>query len=219
MRLILLGPPGIGKGTQAKRLCKRYSLDHLSTGDMFRSAILEKNVVGNIAESYINFGKLVPDNIVLNMVEEKLAEIEKFRGFIFDGFPRTVPQATGFKKLINKMRLSLDKVLAIHGDDSTILERLSSRRTCSQCGKITNLIFSSPKVYGHCDRCSGDLFQRDDDKKDVIIKRLEIYKIQTEPLLDYYYNENLLLKISGLGSIDDVTARIEKRVENLIRAG
>ena len=219
MRLILLGPPGIGKGTQAKRLCKRYSLDHLSTGDMFRSAILEKNAVGNIAESYINFGKLVPDNIVLNMVEEKLAEIEKFRGFIFDGFPRTVPQATGFKKLINKMSLSLDKVLAIHGDDSIILERLSSRRTCSQCGKITNLIFSSPKVYGQCDRCSGDLFQRDGDKEDVIIKRLEIYKIQTEPLLGYYYNENLLLKISGLGSIDDVTARIEKRVESLIKAG
>ena len=219
MRLILLGPPGIGKGTQAKRLCKRYSLDHLSTGDMFRSAILEKNAVGNIAEAYINFGKLVPDDIVLNMVEEKLAKIEKFRGFIFDGFPRTVPQATGFKKLINKMSLSLDKVLAIHGDDSIILERLSSRRTCSQCGKITNLIFSSPKVYGQCDRCSGDLFQRDDDKEDVIIKRLEIYKIQTEPLLGYYYNENLLLKISGLGSIDDVTARIEKRVESLIKAG
>ena len=219
MRLILLGPPGIGKGTQAKRLCKRHSLNHLSTGDMFRSAILEKNAVGNIAESYINFGKLVPDDIVLNMVEEKLAEIEKFRGFIFDGFPRTVPQATGFKKLINKMGLSLDKVLAIHGDDSILLERLSSRRTCSQCGKITNLIFSTPKVYDQCDRCSGDLFQRDDDKEDIIIKRLQIYKLQTEPLLDYYHDENLLLKVSGLGSIDDVTTRIEREVENLIKVG
>ena len=219
MRLILLGPPGIGKGTQSKRLCKRHSLNHLSTGDMFRSAILEKNAVGNIAESYINFGKLVPDDIVLNMVEEKLAEIEKFNGFIFDGFPRTVPQATGFKKLINKMRLSLDKVLAIHGDDSILLERLSSRRTCSQCGKITNLIFSTPKVYDQCDRCSGDLFQRDDDKEDIIIKRLQIYKLQTEPLLDYYHDENLLLKVSGLGSIDDVTTRIERAVENLIKVG
>ena len=218
MRLIILGPPGIGKGTQAKRLWKRYSLSHLSTGDMFRSAILEKNAVGNIAESYINFGKLVPDDIVLNMVEEKLAEIEKFRGFIFDGFPRTVPQATGFKKLIDAVGLSLDKVLAIHGNNSILLERLSSRRTCSQCGKIINLIFSTPKVYGQCDRCSGDLFQRDDDKENVIIKRLEIYKIQTEPLLNYYDNEHLLLKVSGLGSIDDVTARIERGVENLIKA-
>ncbi|MBF88272.1 MAG: adenylate kinase [Candidatus Marinimicrobia bacterium] len=217
MRLILLGPPGIGKGTQAKLLCKRHSLIHLSTGDMLRSAIEEKNELGRTAESYINIGKLVPDDLVLNMVEEKLDTLNNNRGFIFDGFPRTVPQATGFKELVNEMRLNLDKVLAINGDNSTLLKRLSSRRTCIKCERITNLLFSPPKVSGKCDKCSGDLFQRDDDKEDVIIKRLEIYKMQTEPLLDYYYHESLLLKISGLGSIDSVTKRIENELYDLIK--
>lgn len=217
MRLIILGPPGIGKGTQAKRLCTRHKLTHLSTGDMLRSAIAENNKIGSLAESFINFGQLVPDDVVLNMVEKKMAISDTSLGFIFDGFPRTIPQATGFKKLINNMPFSLNKVLALHGNDSIILKRLSSRRTCTQCGKITNLLYSTPKVPGKCDNCSGELFQRDDDKEDVIIKRLEVYKRQTEPLLDFYTDENLLLKISGLGSVDEVTARIEREIGKVIQ--
>ncbi len=186
MRLIFLGPPGIGKGTQAKLLSENCSLAHLSTGDMFRSAIDQETEVGLLAKSYMDQGKLVPDNVVMEMVQDRLKAPDTTHGFIFDGFPRTEPQVQGLEKLLSSLELSIDKVIALVGDDRTLVKRLSSRRACSECSRITNLIFSPPKIDMKCDHCGGDLFQRDDDKEEVILKRLEVYRDQTKPLVRYY---------------------------------
>lgn len=214
MRLIFLGPPGIGKGTQAKRLCNRHALAHLSTGDMFRSAISRETDMGKLAKQYMNQGKLVPDDVVLGMVESRLQEEDVTKGYIFDGFPRTIPQGEGLKALLLNLSQSIDSVIALEGDDQILVDRLSSRRTCSDCGKITNIIFSPPKVSGKCDNCGGELFLRDDDKPEVIQKRLDVYERQTEPLIEYYEEEGLLTLVDGIGSIEEVGERIEANLPN-----
>ena len=216
MRLIFLGPPGIGKGTQAKLLAERYSLAHLSTGDMFRSIISKNTDLGTLAKSYIDKGKLVPDDVVLVMVNERLREDYTASGYIFDGFPRTVPQVEGLKKLLKELGQSIDHVIAFEGDDTVLVERLSSRRTCPDCGKIINLIFSPPKVIGQCDDCGGELFQRNDDKPEVIQKRLDVYEEQTEPLVNYYESKALLRRVDGMGSVHEVAERIDKYLINNI---
>ena len=216
MRLIFLGPPGIGKGTQAKLLAERHSLAHLSTGDMFRSVISRNTDLGTFAKSFMDKGKLVPDDVVLGMVNDRLREDDTAGGYIFDGFPRTVPQAEGLKKLLKELGQSLDHVLALEGDDTVLVERLSSRRTCLDCGKIINLIFSPSKVSGQCDDCGGELFQRNDDKPKVIQKRLDVYEEQTEPLVNYYESKALLRRVDGVGSVHEVAERIDKYLINNI---
>ncbi len=216
MRLIFLGPPGIGKGTQAKLLAERHSLAHLSTGDMFRSVISRNTDLGTFAKSFMDKGKLVPDDVVLGMVNDRLREDDTAGGYIFDGFPRTVPQAEGLKKLLKELGQSIDHVLALEGDDTVLVERLSSRRTCLDCGKIINLIFSPSKVSGQCDDCGGELFQRNDDKTKVIQKRLDVYEEQTEPLVNYYESKALLRRVDGVGSVHEVAERIDKYLINNI---
>ncbi len=212
MRLIFLGPPGIGKGTQAKLLAERYSLAHLSTGDMFRSTISKNTDLGTLAKSYIDKGKLVPDDVVLVMVNERLREDDTAGGYIFDGFPRTVPQAESLNRLLKELGQSINHVITLEGDNATLVERLSSRRTCLACGKIINLIFSPPKLSDQCDDCGGELLQRNDDKPEVIQKRLDVYEEQTEPLVNYFEGEGLLRRVDGVGSIHDVGERIDKHL-------
>jgi len=216
MRLIFLGPPGIGKGTQAKLLAEQHSSAHLSTGDMFRSVISRKTDLGTLAKSFIDKGKLVPDDFVLDMVNERLREDDTASGYIFDGFPRTLPQVEGLNKLLKELGQSIDYVIAFEGDDAVLVERLSSRRTCPDCGKIINLIFSPPKVSGQCDGCRGELFQRNDDKPEVIQKRLDVYEEQTEPLVNYYESKALLRRVDGMGSVHEVAERIDKYLINNI---
>ncbi|MBH31040.1 MAG: adenylate kinase [Candidatus Marinimicrobia bacterium] len=210
MRLIFLGPPGIGKGTQAKLISKKNSLAHLSTGDMLRSHIKQETEVGLLAKSYMDKGKLVPDSVVLEMVRNRLGAPDTSSGFIFDGFPRTKAQARGFEELLQSLDLFIDQVIYLIGDDAILLERLSGRRTCSKCGKITNLIFSPPKVEKRCDQCGGELFQRDDDKEEVILKRLDVYRDQTKPLVEYYDKKGLLVWISGIETVKEVAGKIEE---------
>ena len=216
MRLIFLGPPGIGKGTQAKLLAERHSLVHLSTGDMFRSVIRRNTDLGTFAKSFMDKGKLVPDDVVLGMVNDRLREDDTASGYIFDGFPRTVPQVEGLKKLLKELGQSIDHVIAFEGNDTVLVERLSSRRTCPDCGKIINLIFSPPKVIGQCDDFGGELFQRNDDKPEVIQKRLDVYEEQTEPLVNYYESKALLRRVDGVGSVNEVAERINKYLINNI---
>ena len=214
--MIFLGPPGIGKGTQAKLLAEQHASAHLSTGDMFRSVISRKTDLGTLAKSFIDKGKLVPDDFVLDMVNDRLREDDTASSYIFDGFPRTMPQVEGLKKLLKELGQSIDHVIAFEGDDAVLVERLSSRRTCPDCGKIINLIFSPPKVTGQCDDCGGELFQRNDDKPEVIQKRLDVYEEQTEPLVNYYESKALLRRVDGMGSVHEVAERIDKYLINNI---
>ena len=209
MKIIFLGPPGIGKGTQAKILAKRKQILHLSTGDMLRIAIEKKNDVGLLAALYMNKGRLVPDEIVLDLVSQRLEKKDISNGFIFDGFPRTLNQANGLKSLLSKFNYKIDHVIAINGKNKVLIERLTSRRSCIKCDKIINLVFSPPKKKGHCDDCNGKLIQREDDKLEIITNRLRIYDIQTKPLVDFYQGENLLRKIDGIGNLVEITKRIE----------
>jgi adenylate kinase len=212
MKLVLLGPPGIGKGTQAKIICKRFTIPHLSTGDMLRSAITAKSDLGKKARTFMDRGNLVPDEVVLGMVEERLQKPDVHGGYLFDGFPRTLTQADGLNELLNRINQNLDIVVALEGDDDILIKRLSSRRTCESCGTITNLIFSPPREEGKCDECSGELIQRDDDKPDVISERLKVYQRQTEPLIAYYAEKDQLIRVNGVGTIKDITARISKNL-------
>ncbi|MAI88454.1 MAG: adenylate kinase [Candidatus Marinimicrobia bacterium] len=209
MNIIFLGPPGIGKGTQAKIVAQKKQILHLSTGDMLRIAIEKRNEVGLLAELYMNKGRLVPDEIVLDLVSQRLKQEDIQEGFIFDGFPRTLNQANELKSLLKKNNYKIDHVIALNGKNEILINRLTSRRTCSKCQQIINLIFNPPKRNEVCDYCDGKLVQRDDDKLEIITNRLRIYEIQTKPLVDFYSNENLLRKINGIGNLEQITKRIE----------
>ena len=171
-----MGPPGAGKGTQAKILAKKYNLLHLSTGDILRHEIDKKTEIGLEAQSYMNKGNLVPDNVLLTIVNNALTAL-KDSGVILDGFPRTVPQAEGLDNFLDEMNQKINAVVSIELDDESIIKRLSSRRFCNECGNITNLLFNPPKIDDQCDKCSGLLLQRSDDSKEVIIERLEVYNL------------------------------------------
>lgn len=213
MRIILLGPPGVGKGTQAKILMKRFSIPQLSTGDILRTEIDTKTELGILAKSIMNEGKLVPDNVMLNMMEKRLQEDDTINGYILDGFPRTLPQAKGLEKILKILVQRLNGVIAIKADEGILVERLSNRRSCKKCNAITNLIFDPPRVEGKCNQCGGELFQRDDDKPEVILDRLEVYKKQTEPLINYYAELHLLKEVDGSGTINEITINILRELE------
>lgn len=206
MNLILVGPPGAGKGTQGEILSKKLGIDTISTGVMLRTAIKEQTEVGKLAEQYINDGKLVPDDVIVAIVKERLSQPDCEKGFILDGFPRTVPQA----EALTASGVKIDKVLSLEVDDGVIVERLSARRECSKCGAPYSVLYKKPVTEGKCDKCGGELIQRADDNPETIQNRLNVYHEQTEPIKAYYEKAGLLVKAEGADSVDDTTKNVFK---------
>lgn len=197
MRLIFLGPPGAGKGTMAKVLSKTHSLLHLSTGDLLRANIKEKTVLGKEAASFVENGKLVPDQLVIEMMRHRLREQDARKGFILDGFPRTTEQAKALDKLLAEETMKVDHAINFDASDGKIIERLSGRRICGKCGAIYHLINIPPKQAGICDQCGSALVQRKDDNEETVRRRLEVYREETAPLIEYYERQSLLRTVPG----------------------
>jgi adenylate kinase len=216
-RVVLLGPPGAGKGTQAKLLQDEFGACQISTGDILRKAVAEQTTLGKEASGYINRGALVPDDVIVNLVAERLKERDCKNGFILDGFPRTIPQAEGLDRILKNAGLSLNGVLSVQVPEKIIIERLAGRRTCRSCGALSHMVFNPPKKAGVCDRCGGELYQRDDDREETIANRLKVYEKQTAPLADYYRERGLLREIDGVGEIDDIRARVTKALGDVLR--
>lgn len=208
MRIVLLGAPGAGKGTQAKKLIEKYGMPQISTGDLLRAAVAAGTPLGKEAKSYMDKGELVPDSVVLGMVEERLKQDDCKKGYILDGFPRNTAQAEALDKMLASLNMSLTAALSVDVPFDDLMKRLTGRRTCKSCGQMYNVFFKAPAKEGVCDKCSGELFQRDDDKEATIKKRLEVYSAQTEPLIGYYKNKGILKSVSGTGSIDDIFKKV-----------
>lgn len=206
MKLILMGAPGAGKGTQGEILEKKLGISTISTGVMLRTAIKEQTEVGKLAEQYINDGKLVPDNVIVEIVKQRLAQPDCEKGFILDGFPRTTAQAAA----LDEAGVEIDKVLLIDVADDKIVERLSSRRECSKCGAPYNIIYKKPVTEGICDSCGGELIQRKDDVPETIQNRLNIFHEQTEPIKDFYAAKGILVVAKGEEELEDTTANVAK---------
>jgi adenylate kinase len=207
MRLVLVGPPGAGKGTQAEFIAAHLAVPKISTGDIFRANVSQGTPLGVEAKRYMDAGKLVPDEVTINMVRDRLAEPDATEGFLLDGFPRTTPQAAALDKLLADLGTALDLVLELVVDDDEVIRRLSGRRTCRGCGKIWHVEFDATSREGICDRCDAELFQRDDDKAETIAERLREYADKTAPLVDYYGAQGKLVGIDATGPVEDVTVR------------
>ncbi len=208
MRLVLLGAPGAGKGTQAKKLIEKYSIPQISTGDILRKAVADGTQLGKEAKSYMDSGGLVPDSVVIGLVKERLAQDDCKAGYILDGFPRTTPQAEELDNVLVAMGSPLDTALSVDVDPDILMKRLTGRRTCKSCQQMYNIHFGAPQKEGVCDKCGGELFQRDDDKEDTIKNRLEVYEKSTAPLIDYYEKKNILKSVEGMGSVDDIFNKV-----------
>lgn len=208
MRLVLLGAPGAGKGTQAKKLVEKYGIPQISTGDLLRAAVAAGTPLGKEAKSYMDKGELVPDSVVLGMVEERLKQDDCKKGYILDGFPRNTAQAEALDKMLASLNMPLTAALSVDVPFDDLMKRLTGRRTCKACGQMYNVYFNPPKKEGVCDKCGGELFQRDDDKEETIRKRLEVYNAQTAPLIDYYRKMGILKSVAGTGSIDDIFKKV-----------
>jgi adenylate kinase len=203
MKLILLGAPGAGKGTQAKMLAKKYDIPHISTGDIFRANIKNETELGKEAKGYMDQGLLVPDELVVALVADRLQEDDAQEGFILDGFPRTIPQAEHLDKTLDEMGTKIDHVIDVDCPDANIVKRLSGRRACIKCGATYHTEHLKPKVEGICDVCGSELVLRDDDKPETVIKRLQVYHEQTQPLIEYYKDKNVLVSVDGKLPIED----------------
>lgn len=197
MRLVLLGPPGAGKGTQAAVLAGEYKIPHISTGDILREAVKTGSQIGKEAKEYMNKGELVPDDVVTKIVVERLSKEDATKGFILDGYPRTVNQAESLSSALDTRSMAIDKVLYLKTSPSTVVKRLSGRRICRKCSAIFHVKNSPPKKEGVCDKCGSELYQRPDDKEDTITNRLRVYNETEQPLLDYYRSKNRLKEVSG----------------------
>ena len=204
MRIVMLGAPGSGKGTQAKKLMNDKGISHISTGDMLRSAVEEGTQLGLEARNVMESGKLVSDNLMIGLIQECLSSKEIENGFILDGFPRTTKQAIDLKDLLGDMNIPLDSALLMDVDFEILMKRLVGRRTCSVTGKLLNVYFSSPEELEECKNLGGELIKREDDNEETIRNRLDVYKEKTEPLISYYENENLLKRVNAEGSMEDV---------------
>ena len=209
MKLILLGAPGAGKGTQAAVISERYHIPQISTGNIIREALRSGTEMGLKAKSYMDEGKLVPDDVVIGIIKDRLAQPDCENGFILDGFPRTIPQA----EALDKMGVVIDKVIDIEVPDEIIVTRMSGRRVCEKCGRPYHIVSLKPKVEGICDDCTGALIQRKDDHIDTVKARLEIYHTETEPLKDYYEKQNKLYMVEGQNSVEETTALTMKALE------
>ena len=210
MRIVLLGAPGAGKGTQAKILIEKYGMPQISTGDLLRAAVAAGSALGKEAKSYMDKGELVPDSVVLGMVGERLKQDDCKKGYILDGFPRNTAQAEALDKMLAALNMSLTAALSVDVPFEDLMKRLTGRRTCKACGQMYNVYFKAPAKEAVCDKCSGELFQRDDDKEATIKKRLEVYTAQTEPLIGYYKNKGIVKSVSGTGSIDEIFKKVSE---------
>ncbi|MCX5778583.1 MAG: adenylate kinase [Elusimicrobia bacterium] len=204
MNLILIGPPGAGKGTQAKNIVEKYGIAHISTGDMFRETAASGSEVGKKLQSFMSAGKLVPDDVVIEVVKNRLAKADCVKGFLLDGFPRTDPQAQALDLMLAAGKQKIDAVLCLKIDDSEIVRRLSSRRVCPSCGGSFNLVSQPPKVDGICDFCAAKIVQRADDNEQTIRQRLQVYHQQTSPLIAYYTKRGILNSVDGSRAVNEV---------------
>lgn len=207
MRLVLVGPPGAGKGTQAQFLSLHFAIPHISTGDIFRANLKDGTPLGIEAKGYMDRGELVPDSVTNEMVRDRLTKDDLGNGFLLDGFPRNVAQAEVLRAILADKKTPLDAVLELAVDTAEIVLRLSGRRVCRNCGKVWHLEFEKPANPNICDICQGELYQRDDDKEEVITRRLEVYQEQTAPIIAFYRTEGLLITMSAVGSVSDITDR------------
>ncbi len=209
MILILLGAPGVGKGTQGQMISQEYSIPQISTGDILRKEVKEETELGKKAKSFMESGALVPDNVIVDMMEKRIKEEDCKNGFILDGFPRTETQAEALDIMLKNNGLELDSVLLIDVSEDEIIERLTGRRVCLKCGAVYHIKYNPPKQDGVCDKCGSKLIQRDDDKEDVVKNRLKIYNESTAPLIDYYSKTGKLVKIDGTGDIKEIFNNIK----------
>lgn len=207
MRVVLVGPPGAGKGTQAQFIASHLSIPKISTGDIFRANVSGGTELGKLAKEYMDRGDLVPDEVTIAMVRDRLAEEDAQQGFLLDGFPRNVPQAEILRKMLVEFGTALDIVLELVVDEDEVVRRLAGRRTCRSCGKVWHIVFDPPTMAGVCDACKGELFQRDDDREETIRHRLEVYQEQTAPLIRYYADEGILVGVAATGPVEEVTQR------------
>lgn len=208
MKLLIMGPPGAGKGTQAEMLVKELGITHISTGDMFRAAIKEGTEMGKKAKEYMDRGELVPDEVVVGMVKDRLQKPDCQNGFLLDGFPRTLAQAEALDETLRSMGIQLDGVINITVPRDKLMARLTGRRVCKSCGATYHILFNPPQEEGKCNACGGELYQRSDDNEEAVANRLDVYEAQTRPLIDYYTKKGLLININGDQEIKKVFADI-----------
>ncbi|MBI5417240.1 adenylate kinase [Candidatus Poribacteria bacterium] len=214
MNLILLGAPGSGKGTQAKKISGRYNIPQISTGDILREAVKGKTSLGQKAQDFMDKGMLVPDEVVVNIIKERIEKKDCENGFILDGFPRTIAQAEILNSILEQQHKKIDSVISLDVSNGTLIKRLSGRRTCRQCGRGYHVDFQPSKKSGLCDSCQGELYQRDDDKEETIIKRLKVYKDQTSSLKDYYKDRVSFWNIDGESDIEHIFSALIKNIES-----
>lgn len=215
MNIILMGLPGAGKGTQASKIIKKYPIPHISTGDMFRLAIKNETELGKEAKSYMDKGELVPDSVTIGIVKERLSQSDAKEGFLLDGFPRTVEQAQALNDIMDELGTQIDRTINVDVDEEELMNRLTGRRICEVCGTTYHLVFNPPKQEGVCDLDGGKLYQREDDNPETVANRLEVNLKQTQPLLDFYKEQDVLVNVDGSKDIDDVFARIDDILQNL----
>lgn len=215
MRLVFLGAPGVGKGTQAELVSAKYGIPKISTGDLLRAAVSQQTPLGKEAKQFMDRGDLVPDKVVIGLVQEKIEMPECTKGFILDGFPRTVPQADALAELLDQKGLALDRVIYFVIPREELINRLSGRRSCSKCQAVFHVVFVPPKKDGVCDKCGGELIQRSDDRRETVESRLNVYEEQTAPLIEYYRQKNLLTELDGAGSVEHVQERLQAVLSSL----
>ena len=218
VRVIFLGPPGAGKGTQASALAREWGVPHVATGDMLREAAVKGAPLGLEAKRYMDTGVLVPDEVVIGLVGERLDQDDAARGCVLDGFPRTVVQAEALDRLLRDRGIELDRVVFFNVGRAELLRRLTGRRVCRQCGTTYHLVSAPPRTAGRCDQCAGDLYQRDDDAESAVARRLDVYATQTAPLLDYYRRRGVLSEVPAEETVPEVAAAIRKVVGEVVRS-
>ena len=211
MRIILFGPPGVGKGTQAKILSKDLNIVHIATGDILRDAVARSTELGKKAKAFMDRGELVPDDVVIGIIQERLGEGDARNGFILDGFPRTLPQAEALEKVFEKAGIRVSTVVSMEVDKEVLMNRLTSRRVCKNCGSIFNLLVDRLDD-SKCKKCGGEIYQRDDDKRETIERRFEVYQNQTKPVKNYYAGKRLLVEVDGIGEIGEITGRLKSAI-------
>ncbi len=215
MNLILLGAPGAGKGTQAKKIVEKYGIPHIATGDILREAVAKGTELGKKAKEYMDRGELVPDEIVIGIVKERLQQPDCEKGFLLDGFPRTLKQAEALDEMLKELGKKIDAVIYIDVPEEEVVKRIVNRRTCRNCGAVYHLIYAPPKEPNKCDKCGGELYQRDDDKEETVRQRFKVYMENTAPLIEYYEKKGILYKVDGTKSIDEVFQQIDEILQKI----